>query len=146
VHGFTANAPASPGTISGTVVADPTIPSFAQEPGATFVFSQLLGINDNGTAVGYYGDSTTSQHGYFFNTNTGQYTFLDDPAAAFHDGVEVTQITGISNSGEISGFYSDANGTFYSFAATPVPEPASWFPAVFGLGAIVLRRRLRRAS
>ena len=28
------------------------------EPGATFVFSQILGINDSGLAVGYYGDST----------------------------------------------------------------------------------------
>ena len=100
-----------------TAVADPTIPAVAGEPGATFVFSQILGINDNGLAVGYYGDSTTSQHGYFYNTNTGSYTFLDDPAAAFHDGVEVTQITGITNTGEIAGFYTDANGTFHSFIA-----------------------------
>jgi hypothetical protein len=33
--------------------------------------------------------------------------------------VEVTQITGINNSGEITGFYSDANGVFHSFVATP---------------------------
>ena len=82
------------------------------------MFSQILGINDQGLAVGYYGDSTTSQHGYylsqhgyFYNTNTGTYTFLDDPAAVFHNGVEVTQITGINNAGEITGFYSDANGS-----------------------------------
>lgn len=99
------------------------------EPGATFVFSQILGINDNGLAVGYYGDSTTSQHGFLYNTNTGRYTFLDDPAAQFNNGVEVTQITGISNSGEITGFYSDARGVFHGFVATPVPEPSSVYLA-----------------
>ena len=42
-------------------------------------------MNDAGIAVGYYGDSTTSQHGYLYDTATGVYTFLDDPAAAFHN-------------------------------------------------------------
>ena len=69
--------------------------------------------------MGYYGDSTTSQHGFLYNTNTGQYTFLDDPSEAFNNGVEVTQITGITNSGEITGFYSDANGVFHGFVANP---------------------------
>jgi hypothetical protein len=126
VHGFTANMPATPGgNITATAVTDPTIPANPNEPGATFVFSQILGINDNGLAVGYFGDSTTSQHGYFYNTLTQTYTFLDDPSAAFHDGVEITQITGINNAGDIAGFYTDANGTFHSFIATPVPEPGS---------------------
>jgi hypothetical protein len=113
----------------------------------TFVFSQMLGINDNGLAVGYYGDSTTSQHGYLYNADTGMYTFVDDPAAQFHNGMEVTQITGISDSGEIAGFYTDANGIAHSFVANPVPEPGSLLPACFGLGVIGLSyvRRRRRA-
>ena len=117
-HGFEANEKsASNGVLTGTAIADPTIPNVPGEPGATFVFSQILGINDQGIAVGYYGDSTTSQHGFIYNTNTGQYTFLDDPSEAFCNGVEVTQITGINNSGEITGFYSDANGVFHGFVA-----------------------------
>ena len=40
--------------------------------------------------------------------------------------MEVTQITGITNSGEITGFYSDAGGVAHSFTAEPtvvsVPE------------------------
>jgi hypothetical protein len=117
-HGFIANEKsAQNGVITGTPVTDPTIPTVAGEPGATFVFSQILGINDHGIAVGYYGDSTASQHGFIYNTNTGQYTFLDDPSAAFSNGVEVTQITGINNNGEITGFYSDANGVFHGFVA-----------------------------
>ena len=118
-HGFMANEKdATNGTLTGTPIADPVIPTVPGEPGATFVFSQVLSVNDKGIAVGYYGDSTTSQHGFIYNTNTGQYTFLDDPREAFNDGVEVTQITGITNSGEITGFYSDANGVFHGFVAT----------------------------
>jgi hypothetical protein len=105
------------------------------------VFSQILGISDHGLAVGYYGDSTTSQHGFFYNTLTGQYTFLDNPAEQFDNGVEVTQITGITNSGEITGFYSDANGVFHGFVATPVPEPASLTLAGAGLLAAWLARK-----
>jgi probable HAF family extracellular repeat protein len=118
VHGFKANEKsAKHGRLTGTAIADPTIPNVPGEPGATFVFSQILGINDHGIAVGYYGDSTTSQHGFIYNTNTGQYSFLDDPSEAFCNGVEVTQITGINNAGQITGFYSDANGVFHGFVA-----------------------------
>ncbi|MGA8350693.1 MAG: hypothetical protein WB773_23075 [Isosphaeraceae bacterium] len=118
-HGFMASqGAAKKGTLTGTAITDPTIPTVKGEPGATFVFSQILGVNDQGIAVGYYGDSTTSQHGFIYNTNTGKYTFLDDPSEAFDNGVEVTQITGITNSGEITGFYSDANGVFHGFVAT----------------------------
>ncbi len=118
VHGFVARKSAvAEGTL--TPIADPTIPAVPGEPGATFVFSQILGINDFGISVGYYGDSTGSQHGFIYNAHTGKYTFLDDPNAGFSDGVQVTQITGISNSGEITGFYSDANGVFHGFVATP---------------------------
>ncbi len=119
VHGFMASQSAAKhGTATATAIADPIIPTVAGEPEATFVFSQILGVNDHGIAVGYYGDSTTSQHGFLYNTNTGKYTFLDDPSEAFDNGVEVTQITGITNSGEITGFYSDANGVFHGFVAT----------------------------
>jgi len=118
-HGFMANIKnAINGVLTGVAIPDPTIPTVTGEPGATFVFSQILGVNDQGVAVGYYGDSTTSQHGYFYDTRNGVYTFLDDPDEAFDNGVEVTQITGINNSREISGFYSDANGVFHGFVAS----------------------------
>jgi len=144
VHGFTAIAPTTPGTITATAVTDPTIKPV--EPGATFVFSQILGVNDQGIAVGYYGDSTLSQHGYFYNTNTGTYTFLDDPAAMFHNGVEITQITGINNAGDIAGFYTDANGTFHSFIAVPVPEPSSMALLGIGVTSVAVWARRRRKT
>ena len=146
VHGFTANTSSTVGgVLTGTAVTDPTIPAVPGEPGATFVFSQILGINDHGIAVGYYGDSTLSQHGYFYNTMTGQYTFLDDPNAAFNNGIEVTQITGINNSGEITGFYSDANGVFHGFIATPVPEPGSFALICIGTASLLGVRYMRES-
>jgi PEP-CTERM motif len=148
VHGFMANqGSAVGGMLTGTAITDPTIPPVAGEPGATFVFSQVLGINDQGIAVGYYGDSTTSQHGFLYDTHTGKYTFLDDPNVAFSNGVEVTQITGINNFGEITGFYSDANGVFHGFVAA-VPEPTSVVMLGIGLvsSLIFTRRRMRRPA
>jgi hypothetical protein len=137
VHGFTFDSKTAVNNVGvGKAIADPTIPTVAGEPGATFLFSQMLGINDKGIVSGYYGDSTTSQHGYLYDTNTGKYTFLDDPNAAFTaNGVEVTQFTGINNLGEISGFYTDAAGLAHGFVATPlaaVPEPGSL--ALVGVG------------
>ena len=144
VHGFMANASSAVNNmLTGTAIADPTIPNVPGEPGTTFVFSQVLGVNDHGLAVGYYGDSTTSQHGYFYDTNTGKYTFLDDPDAAFNNGVEVTQITGINNSGEITGFYSDANGVFHGFVAFAIPEPSSVALLGIGLTSVVVWARRR---
>jgi hypothetical protein len=123
-HGFMADVQGlRGGSITGTPIKDPTIPSVPGEPGATFVFSQILSVNDKGIAVGYYGDSTLSQHGFIYNTHTGVYTFLDDPDEAFDNGVEITQITGITDSGEITGFYSDANGVSHGFVATPSQLP-----------------------
>ncbi len=153
-HGFTV----APGATTGIAIVDPVIPNVPGEPGATFVFSQLLGINDNNLVAGYYGDSTGSQHGFILNLNTGTYNFLNDPAAAFSNGVEVTQITGINNIGELSGFYTDANGIAHSFAACPVgvtcpgltvanvPEPSSVTIMAVGLGLLMAGGLRRKAS
>jgi hypothetical protein len=125
-HGFMLTAKGvKTGTLTGTAVADPTIPAVAGEHGAKFLESQIRGINDKGIAVGSYTDSTGSGHGFLYNTKTRQYTFLDDPSEAFHhfgtnpNAVESTAITGITNSGEITGIYADANGVTHGFVATP---------------------------
>ncbi len=70
-HGFIASTQsARNGVIQAVPVADPVIPTVAGEPGATFVFSQILGINDRGIAVELLRRfDPTSQHGFLLATS-----------------------------------------------------------------------------
>jgi len=129
------------GTHQFTLPADPNIPNL--------VLTQFLGINDNGLAVGYYQLPDGSQHGFLYDSTTQAYIFLDDPNAAL-SGVSITQITGVNDAGDITGFYVDATtGLQRGFFATPAdsaaPEPGTF---VLLLGAVVpvliSGRRLRR--
>lgn len=112
--------------------------------------AQFLSINDNGLAVGYWQDVVGSQHGFLYNLNTHQYTFLDDPSEGAINGMQITQITGINDANEITGFYVDANGTprgFYATPASATPEPGSVGMIAFGLAVLAWSRtRLRRAK
>jgi hypothetical protein len=65
-----------------------------------FFTVQLLGINDNNIAAGYWQDTAGNQHGLLFNLNTNTYSFLDDPGAAVVNGMQITQITGIRRTRE----------------------------------------------
>lgn len=124
-------------------------PSTAQTANGNLAFTQFLGINDSGVAVGYYQTKDTgSQFGFLFNTATKTYTFLDDPQAAAVGGVQTTQITGINDAGSIAGFYVDANGAPRGFIAAPVPEASSVVTMglllALGAGGVVLAARKRR--
>jgi hypothetical protein len=83
------------------------------------VLTQFLGINANGEAVGYYQTNNGSQFGFLVNLNTNTYTFLDAPLADPVNGAQIPQITGVTNTGEICGFFIDANGVPHGFFAIP---------------------------
>ena len=68
-------------------------------------FNQLLGINDSGVIVGYFGIDTAGHpnKGYQTESPYTSFTSVNQPGSA------QTQITGINNAGIETGFWSDTN-------------------------------------
>jgi hypothetical protein len=87
-------------------VVDPLTPIGA--PGVT-TMNQLLGVNDNNQAAGFYVDANGGTHGYVYNIMTGTFTQINVTGAT---GVTAT---GINNSGLVSGFFTAANGNLLGF-------------------------------
>jgi hypothetical protein len=86
-------------------VVDPLTPIGA--PGTT-TMNQVLGVNDNNQAAGFYTDANGATHGYVYNILTGTFTPINVAGAT-----NVTA-TGINNSGLVSGFFT-ANGNTMGF-------------------------------
>lgn len=145
-HGFLFNTT----TAAYTLLPDP---STARTAAGGLALTQFLGINGGGEAVGYYQTDNNSQYGFLFNTATDEYTYLDNPAAAPVGGVQVTQITGINDAGEIAGFSVNAAGVQRGFTAgpaAPVPETSSVVSLglllALGLGGAAWTARKRHPS
>jgi hypothetical protein len=113
-HGFKYDT----ATKATTLLADPVT---SKTMGNNLVLTQFLGVNDSAHAVGYYQTKDGSQYGFLCDLGTMTYTFVDAPMAAPVNGVQITQITGIDNAGEIAGFFIDATGGQHGFIATPSP-------------------------
>ncbi len=77
-----------------------SLTTFAVPGSAT---TKLLGINDQGIAVGFYVGSDTFDHGVIYNLATGKVSYVDAP-----QGVMGTVLNGINNKGQIVGFCTDA--------------------------------------
>jgi hypothetical protein len=71
--------------------------------------NQLLGIDSNGVAVGFYNDARGHARAYEVNQATRVYTAISIPGA-----VSATA-TGINNNGDIAGFATDAAGATSSW-------------------------------
>jgi len=71
--------------------------------------NQLLGVNDQGVAVGFYNDAKGHAHAYEVNQATGVFTAIRIP------GDVSTTAAGINNLGDIVGFGTDAAGTTSSW-------------------------------
>jgi hypothetical protein len=98
-------------------------------PGAANTWA--AGINDSGTIVGYYGD-TSNLHG--FSLSNGVYTSIDYPGAL------QTVAYGINNAGIIVGYYLGADGMDHGFSlngttysAINANLPGTYATAAFGI-------------
>jgi hypothetical protein len=112
-HGFTFDTHAK----QVTLVTDP---STARTKASPIVLNQLLSINANRQVSGYYQTTDGSQYGLIYDVATKAYVFLDAPAAAPVGGVQITQITGITDANELAGFFIDSAGAQHGFIATPM--------------------------
>ena len=87
-------------------VVDPNTPAAVAGVAA---MNQLLGINDDNQAAGFYNDAAGNAHGYVYNAVTGAFTAINVAGA-----VSVTA-TGINDAGLVSGFFTNAAGNTLGF-------------------------------
>jgi len=83
--------------------------SFPTRNNAMPSVNQLLGVNDTGTAVGFYNDAKGNAHGYAYNLETRRFKMITVRGAT-----SVTA-TAINNMGAAAGFYTTAKGATDSF-------------------------------
>ena len=77
-------------------------------------FNQLLGINSHNVIAGYFGSGADAQHpnkGYLLNPPYGQGNYVNEN----FPGSAQTQVTGIDNLGNTSGFWVDGQGNNHGF-------------------------------
>ena len=77
--------------------------------------TQVVGVNDSGTAIGVYSDSSGVFHGFVYQG--GQYYNLDYP------GGFSSELHGINDNGDMTGGYLDASGNPHGFVVFATPEP-----------------------
>jgi len=99
------------GTNSGFLEWNGVFASYTdpETPAMKGAVNQLLGVNNKGTAVGFYLDAKGNSHAYELDQATGVFTALKVPG-----GVSTTA-TGINNAGDIVGFSTDKNKVTSSF-------------------------------
>ena len=87
-------------TASFTNVVDPN--SKGQDGGLTF--DQLLGVNDQAKAVGFWTDGNGNNHGFTYDVKSGNYSEVNIA------GFASTTTTAINNEGHIAGFVVGSTG------------------------------------
>jgi hypothetical protein len=93
---------------------------------------QLLGLNDNGQAAGFYNDAKNNSHAYTWDRVTRVFTPINPPGATS------ATATAINDHGSVAGFYTNANGNIVSFIKqgqhwVTVAVPGSATTEIFGL-------------
>ncbi|HJP80683.1 MAG TPA: CHRD domain-containing protein [Pseudonocardiaceae bacterium] len=83
--------------------------SFPAKDNANPPVNQLLGINDDGIAAGFYTDSAGNNHGYTINTRRGGFSAVTVPGSG-----SVTAAA-INDRGQLAGFDTNAAGITQGF-------------------------------
>ncbi len=89
-----------------TSVMNPNTPT-----GATVV-NQLLGVNRNNVAVGFYADANGDFQAYSYNIAGATFAPITLPGSF---NATMTTATGINDAGVVSGFYADTAGNVHGF-------------------------------
>jgi hypothetical protein len=94
--------------------------------------NQLLGLNNNGEAAGFYNDSKNNSHAYIWDRVTRVFTPINPPGAAS------STATAINDRGTVAGFFTKANGNIVSFIKQgadwkTISVPGSTTTEIFGL-------------
>jgi hypothetical protein len=126
--------------------ADGTITPFDAPGGTDTLDTYPEGINVAGTITGYYvsfDNPVFLDHGFVRAAN-GTFTTFDAPGAGTGD-LQGTYPLSISTGGAVTGYYSDANGTYHGFLRRTSGTIASFDPpgsaattamSISGIGAV----------
>ena len=112
-----------------TPVVDPNTPATGPASPST---NQLLGLNNNNQAAGFYINSNGNAQGYVYNISTKAFTPVTPTGAT------ASTATGINNAGDVSGFLTNAAGNtegyyFNGSTFTEFEVPGSTNTGFFGL-------------
>jgi probable HAF family extracellular repeat protein len=79
----------------------------------------LLGVNDQNEAAGFWMDNSGHSHGFvvLFNANATEFSFTEIPPSTFKGAVS-TQASNINTENVVCGFWTDANGASHGFFGT----------------------------
>lgn len=81
-------------------------------PVANAVATNAQSINNQGLVTGFYSTDGQHQHGFFYNTSTGQYFLPADPV---QPNLFLTQFLGINDNGLAVGYWQDVVGDQHGF-------------------------------
>jgi hypothetical protein len=94
--------------------------------------TQLLGVNNQNVAVGFYDDATGNSHGFSYNIKKNTFSFTGISGAT-----SVTD-SGINNHGDITGFFTTGGGVVEGFlihkgATTTLTAPGASATTALGV-------------
>ena len=117
------------GSTFTTPVVDPNTPATSPASPST---NQLLGLNNNNQAAGFYVNSNGNAQGYIYNISTKAFTSVNPTGAT------ASTAAGINNAGDVAGFLTNAAGNtegyyFNGSAFIEFEAPGSTNTGFFGL-------------